>query len=74
MRSRLIQSDGKPVRLNYLMRRGAGGMWQIIDVYLSGTISELAARRSEFVSVLERDGAAGLVRLLETRAATLRTG
>ena len=72
--SRLIQSDGKPISLNYLMRRGAGGSWQIIDVYLSGTISELATRRSEFVAVLQRDGAQGLVRLLERRAAALRTG
>jgi phospholipid transport system substrate-binding protein len=72
--SQLIQSDDKPVALNYLMRRGASGMWQIIDVYLSGTISELATRRSEFVAVLQRDGAKGLVRLLESRAAALRTG
>ena len=72
--SRLIQSDGEAVALNYLMRRGAGGMWQIIDVYLSGTISELATRRSEFVAVLQRDGAKGLVRLLERRTAALRTG
>lgn len=72
--SRLIQSDGKPISLNYLMRRGAGGSWQVIDVYLSGTISELATRRSEFVAVLQRDGAKGLVRLLQRRAAALRTG
>jgi phospholipid transport system substrate-binding protein len=72
--SQLIQSDGKPVVLNYLMRRGVSGMWQIIDVYLSGTISELATRRSEFVAVLQRDGAKGLVRLLESRTAALRTG
>ncbi|HEV2301014.1 MAG TPA: ABC transporter substrate-binding protein, partial [Stellaceae bacterium] len=72
--SRLVQSDGKPVTLNYLMRRGARGTWQIIDVYLSGTISELATRRSEFVAVLQRDGAKGLVRLLQRRAAALRTG
>lgn len=72
--SQLIQSDGKPIALNYLMRRGASGMWQIIDIYLSGTISELATRRSEFVAVLQRDGAKGLVRLLESRTAALRTG
>ena len=31
--------------LEYLMRN-AGGDWRIVDVYLSGTISELATRRS----------------------------
>jgi phospholipid transport system substrate-binding protein len=46
----------------------------VIDVYLSGTISELASRRSEFAAVLQRDGAEGLVRLLEQRAAPGRSG
>ena len=72
--TRLVQSDGKPITLNYLMRQGEGGAWRVIDVYLSGTISELATRRSEFVAVLQREGAKGLVRLLERRAAALRTG
>ena len=44
----LTKSDGDKVELNYLMRQAADGAWQVIDVYLSGTISELATRRSEF--------------------------
>jgi phospholipid transport system substrate-binding protein len=39
-----------------------------MDVYLSGTISELATRRSEFAAVLRQDGADGLVRALEQRS------
>lgn len=72
--TRLIPSDGRPVTLNYLMRQGAGGQWQVIDVYLSGTISELATRRAEFTSVLSSKGPEGLVRLLDQRSAALRTG
>jgi len=72
--TRLIRTDGEPVTLNYLMRSNGAGAWQVIDVFLSGTISELATRRSEFAAVLQRAGADGLLRLLQTRAAALRTG
>jgi phospholipid transport system substrate-binding protein len=70
----LTKSNGEKVTLDYLMRQGGGGAWQVIDVYLSGTISELATRRSEFVGVLQSGGADGLVNLLEQRTAALRTG
>jgi phospholipid transport system substrate-binding protein len=72
VRSWLTKSNGEKVTLDYLMRQGGG--WQVIDVYLSGTISELATRRSEFVGVLQSGGADGLVNLLEQRTAALRTG
>ena len=72
VQTRLIKSSGEPVTLNYLMRQD-GGKWQIIDVFLSGTISELATRRSEFTSVLRRDGAQGLLDLLNRRIAELKT-
>ena len=74
VQTRLVRPAAEPVTLNYLMRRNAAGLWQVIDVFLSGTVSELATRRSEFVAVLQRDGAEGLVRLLDQRTAALRTG
>ena len=54
--------------------RPSGGGWKVTDVYLSGTISELATRRSEFGGVLQQSGADGLVKLLDQRTAALRTG
>lgn len=72
--SRLVKTNGEAVALNYLLKQEAGGAWKVIDVYLSGTVSELAARRSEFVSVLQRTGAEGLVQLIEQRTAALRAG
>jgi len=72
--TRLVKSNGEKVELDYLMRERPGGPWQVIDVYLSGTISELATRRSEFLAVLQKDGADGLVRMLDSRTAALRTG
>jgi phospholipid transport system substrate-binding protein len=71
VQTQLIKNDGEPVQLNYLMRE-SNGAWKIIDVFLSGTVSELASRRSEFSAVLRRDGAQGLLHLLEQRSADLR--
>jgi phospholipid transport system substrate-binding protein len=67
VQTRLVKSNGEKVALNYLVHQAAAG-WQIMDVYLSGTISELATRRSEFAAVLRQDGADGLVRALEQRS------
>jgi phospholipid transport system substrate-binding protein len=72
--SRLVKTNGEPVPLNYLMRQDGSGTWKVIDVYLGGTISELATRRSEFVAVLQRGGADGLLRMIEQRTAALRMG
>lgn len=68
--SQIIKSDGEPVHINYLMRDN-GGMWQIADVYLDGTISELATRRSEFASILRTRGIDGLIQALNTKADAL---
>jgi phospholipid transport system substrate-binding protein len=70
--TKLIRTDGDPVQIDYLMHDGEAG-WQIIDVYLSGTVSELATRRSEFSSVMRRGGANALVELLQKKAAELRS-
>jgi phospholipid transport system substrate-binding protein len=71
--SKIITSKGEPIQLNYLMREADGG-WKIIDVFLKGTVSELATRRSEFSSVLRRDGAEALVKLMEDKAAAEAKG
>jgi phospholipid transport system substrate-binding protein len=52
------------------MRKNAD-RWQIIDVYLNGTISEMAARRSEYSTVLRQGGAPALVALLHKKATEL---
>jgi phospholipid transport system substrate-binding protein len=72
VQSRLVKSNGEKVTLNYLMRE-ADGRWQAIDVFLSGTISELATRRAEFTSILRRDGAQGLLNVLNRRISELKT-
>jgi phospholipid transport system substrate-binding protein len=57
--------------LNYLVRQNRGS-WQISDVYLDGTISQLAVQRSEFSSVLRREGVDGLVMALNRKVDLLR--
>lgn len=68
--SQIVKSNGEPVNLSYLMRDN-GGVWQIADVYLDGTISELATRRSEFASILRSSGINGLIQTLNAKADTL---
>ena len=63
VQTRIVKSDGETTTLNYLMRQNQGS-WQISDVYLDGTISQLAIQRSEFHSILRRDGIDGLVMAL----------
>ncbi len=61
-------SQSAPVQLDYLTRKSGAG-WRIIDVYLNGSISELAARRSEYSTVLRQGGAPALVGLLQGKSA-----
>lgn len=68
--TRIVQASGEPVTLNYLMRK-SGGAWKIVDVYLTGTISELATRRAEFGSILDSGGAQALIASLRAQAERL---
>jgi len=65
VRSVLHASD-EDVHLDYRLRSTPAG-FRVIDVYLSGTVSELALRRAEYTSVLERDGFDALVAALERK-------
>ena len=73
VQTRIIKSDGETTSLNYLMRQNQGS-WQISDVYLDGTISQLAIQRSEFHSILRRDGVDGLVMALNRKVDLLGRG
>jgi phospholipid transport system substrate-binding protein len=71
--TKLFTSDPNPVQLDYLMRK-SGDQWRIMDVYLNGNISELAARRSEYSTVLRQGGAPALVALLRKKMAEFAGG
>ncbi len=71
--TQITQSNGKTVALNYLMRK-AGADWKVVDVYLDGTISELASRRAEFGAILKSSGPDALVDSLVKRGDKLLSG
>jgi phospholipid transport system substrate-binding protein len=68
--TQIVAKDGDPTSINYLMRQN-NGEWQIADVYLSGTVSQLAVERSEFSSVLNTDGPNGLIMKLNQKVTEL---
>jgi phospholipid transport system substrate-binding protein len=71
VQTNIVKSNGQATRLDYLMRQDQGGQ-RISDVYLDGSISQLAVHRSEFHSILEREGVDGLVMALGRKVDLLR--
>jgi phospholipid transport system substrate-binding protein len=67
VRTQIVKSDGEPVSINYVTHDNDTA-WQIRDVYLGGTISELATRRSEFNAILRGNGVDGLIATLNKKA------
>ena len=67
----LVDPEGDDVELNYRMRQ-VGGRWMIVDVYMDGTVSELALRRSEFSSIVKRESFDALIEALDAKIAKLR--
>jgi phospholipid transport system substrate-binding protein len=70
VQTRIVKADGKPVSINYLLRPN-DGTWQIADIYLDGTISQLAVRRSEFTDILQNHGVNGLISALNHKVILL---
>lgn len=68
--TKMLRPNDDAVDLNYRLRK-TGSDWKIIDVYLSGTISQLANYRSEFSTTLRTKGADGLVQLINDKVAAL---
>lgn len=71
--TKLIRSNGDPIALNYLFRPDADGQWKIIDVYLSGAISEMARMRSDFSSTVTSGGANALIAALEKKIGEIKS-
>jgi phospholipid transport system substrate-binding protein len=71
VQTKIVKSNGETTRLDYLMRQ-EGGAWKISDVYLDGSISQLAVHRSEFHSILRREGVEGLVTALSHKVDLLK--
>jgi phospholipid transport system substrate-binding protein len=70
--TKIVIPDEDDVQLNYRVIK-RDGKWRVIDVYLNGTVSELALRRSEYSSTLKRDGFDQLCSSIETKIADLKS-
>lgn len=70
--TKLYKSNGDPVALNYLFRPDTNGTWKIIDIYLSGAISEMARMRSDFSATVTGGGADALIAALDKKIADIK--
>ena len=67
VRTQIVRPNDAPVSINYILHDNDEA-WQIRDVYLGGSISELATRRSEFTGILRSQGVDGLIAVLNKKA------
>jgi phospholipid transport system substrate-binding protein len=67
----IVPGSGSPTEIDYVMHQDANGQWKIIDVLLDGTISQVAVRRSEFLSIYRSKGLSGLIAMLDSRATAI---
>lgn len=72
VKTTLKDPGGEDVQLNYRMKRNARG-WQVIDIFMHGTVSELALRRAEYSSAFERDGLEKVIQNLAAQVAKLES-
>jgi phospholipid transport system substrate-binding protein len=73
VQTRIVPAAGQAHVLAYVMRQTAGG-WRIADVMAEGSVSRVAAQRSEIRSVLADGGGSGLLVSLRRKTAELSGG
>ncbi len=73
VRNQLVKADGEVIPLNYQLRKFEAG-WRAVDVHLDAKFSEVATRRSEYTSVIQREGFDALISSLERKIAELASG
>ncbi|RDD63722.1 ABC transporter substrate-binding protein [Ferruginivarius sediminum] len=71
--TRIVKPAGDSVSIDYLVRQ-FDNSWRVVDVYLAGKYSEVAAKRAEYTSIIERDGFPALIKRLKSKIASLKAG
>ena len=69
----LIDPGTENTALDYRLHQTAKGP-KVIDIYLKGTVSQLALQRSDFTSVLERGGLDALTTTIRSKVDDLAAG
>ena len=68
VRTTLKDPKGGDVAIAYRLRSSGGG-WKIIDIFYKNSISQIATRRADFASVLQKGGTKALIAHLNALAA-----
>jgi phospholipid transport system substrate-binding protein len=66
VKSTLKPAGGDAIPFNYRLHNAGG--WKIVDIYLNGTISQLAQKRSDFGTTLQASGPQGLTKKINALA------
>jgi len=69
--TKLILKKGKAIKLNYLMRDKGNG-WKIMDIFLKGSISELATKRSDYNLTIKNEGFHSLISKIKEKTAIIQ--
>ena len=69
----LVDPGSENTALDYRLHQTPKGP-KVIDIYLKGTVSQLALQRSDFTSVLERGGLDGLTTTIRSKIDDLAAG
>ncbi|HYD50558.1 MAG TPA: ABC transporter substrate-binding protein [Terriglobales bacterium] len=73
VRTRVHDPGNDDVDLNYRVRELAG-TWRIVDIYLKGTVSELALRRSDYTAVMKNQGFDALLASVNQKIEAMAAG
>lgn len=68
--TQLIPAGGTPTELDYVVANGPHG-WQITDVLLNGTISQVAVHASDFSGLVNDGDASSLINALQAKIVSL---
>ena len=71
VKTQIVKDDGEKVALNYVMRE-FDGQWQVVDIFLKGTFSELATRKSEYSSLIRNGGFPKLIARMKEKTKKIR--
>ena len=63
----LTRPDKDAVTISYLMRESDSD-WNVIDIYMKGSYSEVASRRSEYTGIMKREGFDSLLKRIRGKA------
>lgn len=62
----IVKNNGEKVALDYRLRK-IDDRWGVVDIYLKGTISEVATKRSEYSSIIRRKGLDALLNQIDKK-------